>query len=143
MTLRRGLQRRVAEILVDQAQALGAVSVAGALTVVGQTLVSDGTTGAPGLAFSGAPSSGMFRDGSGNPSLSRAGSNLMSVVSTGVSMGAELTIGAGDILLYERTAPAAPPANQVRVFAQDSGGGKTQLAARFNTGAVQTPAAEP
>jgi len=43
----------------------------------------------------------------------------------------------------ERTAPAGSPTNEVRLFAADDGGGKTQLQARFNTGAIQVVAAEP
>lgn len=38
--------------------------------------------------------------------------------------------------------PAAPGVNRVRVYAKDSGG-KTQLVARFNTGAVQQIEVEP
>ena len=38
---------------------------------------------------------------------------------------------------------AAPVANKVRLFSRDSGGGKTQLCAIFNTGAVQVITAEP
>jgi hypothetical protein len=48
------------------------------------------------------------------------------------------------IELAELTAnPAAPGTNRVRVYAKDSGGGKTVLHARFATGAVQTVATEP
>jgi len=39
--------------------------------------------------------------------------------------------------------PAAPAANGFRLYAKDSGGGKTQLAVRFATGAVQIIATEP
>lgn len=45
--------------------------------------------------------------------------------------------------LTEQTAPAAPAANQVTLFARDNGAGKTQLCARFNTGAIQVIATEP
>lgn len=40
------------------------------------------------------------------------------------------------------TAPSAPGTNRVRVYAVESGG-KTQLAARFPTGAAQQIAIEP
>jgi hypothetical protein len=47
-------------------------------------------------------------------------------------------------MLEQATAdPAAPAANGVRIFAKDNGAGKTQLVARFNTGAVQQLAVEP
>lgn len=47
------------------------------------------------------------------------------------------------ITLNEIAAPAAPDANHVRIFAQDNGAGKTQLMARFATGATQQIAIEP
>jgi hypothetical protein len=43
----------------------------------------------------------------------------------------------------EMTAPAAGAANTARLFAQDNGAGKTQLAVRFNSGAIQILATEP
>jgi len=39
--------------------------------------------------------------------------------------------------------PDAPAVNRVRVYAIDTGGAKTQLSARFATGAVQAVATEP
>lgn len=45
--------------------------------------------------------------------------------------------------MSEHSDASAPSANAVRVYSRDSGAGKTQLVARFNTGAVQVIAAEP
>lgn len=45
--------------------------------------------------------------------------------------------------LEESADPAAPAANGVRLYARDNGAGKTQLCARFATGAVQIIATEP
>lgn len=45
--------------------------------------------------------------------------------------------------MKEMTAPSAPSVNWARLFVQDNGSGKTQLAVRFNTGAVQIIATEP
>ena len=45
--------------------------------------------------------------------------------------------------MTEMTAPAAPAANQVRIYAEDNGAGKTRLMARFATGAAQQIAIEP
>ena len=45
--------------------------------------------------------------------------------------------------LIEMTAPAAPATNGVRIYAQDNGSGKTQLMARFATGAAVQIAIEP
>jgi len=47
-------------------------------------------------------------------------------------------------LLTELSAdPPAPAANQVVIYAKDNGSGKTELCARFNTGAVQQIAIQP
>lgn len=51
--------------------------------------------------------------------------------------------GAGALHLQEQTAPSAPSANNVYLYAQDNGAGKTQLMARFATGAAQQVAIEP
>jgi hypothetical protein len=45
--------------------------------------------------------------------------------------------------LTERADPSAPASEQVYVFAKNNGAGKTQLCARFSTGAVQCFAGEP
>jgi hypothetical protein len=45
--------------------------------------------------------------------------------------------------MWEMTAPAAPAANGVRIYAVDNGSGKTQLMAIFATGAAQQIAIEP
>jgi len=45
--------------------------------------------------------------------------------------------------MSEVTAPAAPAANGVRIYAVDNGSGKTQLMALFATGAAQQIAIEP
>jgi hypothetical protein len=45
--------------------------------------------------------------------------------------------------MSEMTAPAAPAANRVRIYAVDNGAGKTQLMAQFATGAAVQIAIEP
>jgi hypothetical protein len=45
--------------------------------------------------------------------------------------------------LGEMTAPSAPSADAVRIYAEDDGGGKTQLMALFSTGLAQQIAIEP
>lgn len=54
-----------------------------------------------------------------------------------------LDIGTGALTLSEMTAPAAPAANGVVVYAVDNGAGKTQLMALFATGAAQQLAIQP
>jgi hypothetical protein len=49
----------------------------------------------------------------------------------------------GYIQTSEMTAPAAPAANGVRIYAEDDGAGKTRLMALFATGAAQQLAIEP
>jgi hypothetical protein len=51
--------------------------------------------------------------------------------------------GGGAMQLTEMTAPAAPAADNVRIYAEDDGAGKTRLMARFATGAAVQLAIEP
>ena len=65
-------------------------------------------------------------------------------IAAGIGMIAGATSATGAALQFiEQTAPAAPAANGVRIYAQDNGGGKTQLMALFATGAAQQIAIEP
>ncbi len=49
----------------------------------------------------------------------------------------------GALSFIEQTAPSAPAANGVYLYAEDNGAGKTRLMALFNTGAAQQVAIEP
>lgn len=51
--------------------------------------------------------------------------------------------GGGSLHFQEQTAPSAPAANNVYLYADDSGGGKTRIMARFATGAAVQIAIEP
>ena len=51
--------------------------------------------------------------------------------------------GGATFELEEQTAPSAPSANAVRIYAVDNGSGKTQLMALFASGAAQQIAIEP
>jgi hypothetical protein len=53
------------------------------------------------------------------------------------------TTGGGSLEMQEVTAPAAPATNNVRIYAEDNGSGKTRLMALFATGAAQQIAIEP
>lgn len=59
----------------------------------------------------------------------------------GVRGGSSTTGGSLEFL--EQTAPAAPATNNVRIYAEDDGAGKTRLMARFATGAAVQIAIEP
>ena len=54
-----------------------------------------------------------------------------------------IDLGTGYMIAGERSDPSAPAANHGVLYFKDSGGGKTQLVVRFNTGAVQVVATEP
>jgi hypothetical protein len=86
------------------------------------------------------------------PGLSITGNTLAEVcrithagrVGIGVMAPASrLDIGMGAITLKEMTAPAAPAADNVVIYAEDNGAGKTRLMALFNTGAAQQIAIQP
>jgi len=49
----------------------------------------------------------------------------------------------GAVQFIEIGDPAAPAVNNAVLYVKDNGAGKTQLAVRFNTGAVQVIATEP
>jgi hypothetical protein len=53
------------------------------------------------------------------------------------------TTGGGVLSFVEQSAPAAPATNEVRIYAEDNGSGKTRLMALFATGAAQQIAIEP
>jgi hypothetical protein len=55
----------------------------------------------------------------------------------------QMRLGGGALEMVEQTAPAAPAANGVRIYAEDDGAGKTRLMALFPTGAAQQIAIEP
>ena len=93
-----------------------------------------------GFTFGEAPNSVMIFGTNGQPILnvSAYGSpsqfgdiKLRNLISTDYLQGAEMT------------APAAPPANGFRIFAEDNGSGKTRLMVQFATGAAQQIAIEP
>ncbi len=75
--------------------------------------------------------------------------NTSPTLSGVVSISGSLLEFAGAVLIDqyvempEIVAPSAPAANTARLFIQDNGSGKTQLAVRFPSGAVQVIATEP
>ena len=79
---------------------------------------------------------------SGGPSSGADCGFFRSAAGVVVVNGANSTTG-GALEYIEQTAPSAPSADRVRVYAQDNGAGKTQLMALFNTGAAQQVAIEP
>lgn len=60
-----------------------------------------------------------------------------------LNLNGNLIDGVSYMQVFETTAPAAPAANNVRIYAEDDGAGKTRLMARFATGAAVQIAIEP
>lgn len=86
------------------------------------------------------PKQVFFAGATGKP----AGSALLQFDLAGNQLVVGTTVDIGDFIqLTEETAPAAPAINKVRIYAQDNGAGKTQLMAKFATGAAQQLAIQP
>jgi hypothetical protein len=102
---------------------------------IGQEFIATSST-----AFIGWSSSPTDIGGVSAPSvdtkLFREAAGVLSVRGSSTSVG-------GAIGLIEQTAPAAPAANGVRIYAEDNGSGKTRLMALFATGVAQQIAIEP
>jgi len=88
--------------------------------------------------------SGYIGFASGLVSIATAPDTTFFRIAAGV-MGVRATSAAtgGALEFLEQTAPAAPAADGVRIYAEDNGSGKTRLMARFATGAAQQIAIEP
>lgn len=67
--------------------------------------------------------------------LSRAAAGIVKITNG--------STGAGLLQFEETTDPTAPAANNAILYAKDNGAGKTQIVARFPTGAIQVLATEP
>jgi hypothetical protein len=79
-----------------------------------------------------------------------ASSSTTTAIDTGLARSAAKIVrvtdgstGGGAMQLTEMTAPAAPAADNVRIYAEDNGSGKTRLMALFATGAAVQIAIEP
>lgn len=115
-----------------------------------------------GYSLTGSDASSLFDvsgtwNTTGTPTLLKA--NVTDTASNAASLLLDLQVGGtsrfgvtkgGDIVqagsyheMAEMTAPAAPAANGVRIYAEDNGSGKTRLMARFATGAAVQIAIEP
>ncbi len=76
--------------------------------------------------------------------LGTSNTTRVTVSSSGaVTFTGTVVMGANFHELTEMAAPGAGAANTARIFAQDNGGGKTQLMVIFNTGAAQQIAIQP
>lgn len=99
----------------------------------------------PHQFYSGAASSLRFAINDVNTSyvpLVFGADNTLDIGAVGATRPRTIHVGSG-VVFSEQSAPSAPAADSVVLFAQDNGAGKTQLMARFATGAVQQVAIEP
>lgn len=116
------------------------------------------------ISFLGGWTGTAFKNGSDNTAyISGTGSSFMKAMSLGfysygnslisfrlpadasiVQLSASPTSAVGACFeMVEMTAPSAPSANGVRIYAEDNGAGKTRLMALFASGAAQQIAIEP
>ncbi len=110
-----------------------------------------GTLGSPvGIGFTTAIQVGGAGSNWGVPSsLIGTGIDISQYATAGINIHAATATTAPSMIFdtflqgAEMTAPSAPAANGFRIFAQDNGGGKTQLMVLFNTGAAQQLAIQP
>jgi hypothetical protein len=104
----------------------------------GRAMVIGGASGVNNSGYLGSWSAG--RIGFTNGATFAAAASLDTYISRSAQGILALTDAAE---LTEMTAPAAPAANKVRIYAEDNGSGKTRLMALFATGAAQQIAIEP
>lgn len=93
-------------------------------------------------AISLSPSS-MVSWGSGAPTINALDTAINRSAAGVVGIRAGSSTAGGALEFVEQTAPSAPAADGVRLYAVDNGAGKTQLMALFNTGAAQQIAIQP
>lgn len=117
-----------------------------------------GSAGLPGISFAGDDDTGLFRQASDVIGVSLGGTERLrysaaafafqeattiSAAGNTITFGENIVFGAFFGEYGEIADPAAPATNNARLYAKDNGAGKTQLAVRFPTGAVQILATEP
>jgi hypothetical protein len=98
------------------------------------------TIGSPYISIS---SDGYFGFAGGTSTIFNAPDAGLARSAGGVVVVTDASTGGGSLEFREQTAPAAPAANGVRIYAEDNGSGKTRLMALFATGAAQQIAIEP
>jgi len=109
----------------------GAIRIRILTNIADNAMVDIGSAGVLGWGSAAIPG------GTPDTRLTRAAASVLQLSASSAGSGASLE------LFESASAPAAPAANGVRIFAKDDGGGKTQLCARFATGAEQCFATEP
>ena len=108
--------------------------VDGSRAFTGQITTAAGSAASPAIKL-GVSTAGLFTDGS-NGIMARGSAEIARWSGGGI------TLNGLPVIYKEQTAPTGT-ANQAKVYAQDNGGGKTQLMVIFGTGAAQQIAIEP
>lgn len=88
-------------------------------------------------------STSMVTWGSGVPTINVLDTAINRSAAGVVGIRAGSSTAGGALEFVEQTAPSAPAADGVRLYAVDNGGGKTQLMALFSSGAAQQIAIQP
>ena len=122
----------------------GGFMALGGATIGSNALAVTGTANFSGaISAAGYTNTGSFSAGA----TSQYGFTGRGAIQAPATNGLKLTDNAGTggqfLESVEMTAPSAPAANGYRIFAQDNGGGKTQLMVIFGSGLAQQIAIEP
>ena len=125
---------RDARFVLTGALALATSSSSNDIAYIGSS--SFGLASAVGIRWASGTNAGSGHD----VSIGRSAAGVLAV-RDGISPLS--SAGGAAIELKEQTAPAAPAANAVRIYAEDNGSGKTRLMALFATGAAVQIAVEP
>lgn len=128
----------------------GGAGGAGASGVTGGTMsvLGGDAAGTAGSAAGGAVivngGAGVNGGAIGSVTIQTAGgTTTLGLSANAIKLVGSALAAASYIEMLEGTAPSAAPANSVRLYTQDNGGGKTQLMAIFASGAAQQIAIEP
>jgi hypothetical protein len=128
---------------IDNTYDIGASGASRPRTIyAGADIFCGGQMGPTGsrLWGNGVTTTGYVGFASSNP---LAPDTTLTRVAAGIVGVRDSTTGGAAVSLVEQTAPAAPAANGVYIYAEDDGAGKTRLMARFATGAAVQIAIEP
>lgn len=111
---------------------------------IGATYTSIDITTVTGMEFWAEEKAFLFIDDDGDPFVTFDSTDLSAIFIGAVTLPNIILSGSVQTILgSEVTAPSAPDADGAVMFFRDSGGGKTQACARFNSGAIQCFATEP
>lgn len=118
--------------------AAGSVVINSTSMTAGVPMLVNGANGYIAIRKNGGAAAGLFFGSADDVQLFRGAADRLDLAS-----GDNFRLVQGYIEGTEQTAPSAPSADGYRIFAQDNGGGKTQLMVIFSSGAAQQLAIQP